>query len=57
VERALAIQEKALPAGHPDFKDTFELLGKIHAGLGNKKRAADFQARKKRITEAREGKD
>lgn len=33
-ERALAIQEKALPPGHPDLADTLETLAEIYAGLG-----------------------
>jgi tetratricopeptide (TPR) repeat protein len=44
-ERALAIQEKALESGHPDFEDTFEVLRKIHAGLGDKEKAAAYLAR------------
>ena len=40
-ERALAIQEKALPPGHPDLADTLETLAEIYAGRGGVKRLTD----------------
>jgi tetratricopeptide (TPR) repeat protein len=42
-ERALAIQKKSLPQGHPDLEDTYDVLGKIATGLGNKEEAANYQ--------------
>lgn len=42
-ERALAIQEKALPPGPPDLEATYEVLGKIHTGLGNKEDGEKYE--------------
>ncbi|NCF84099.1 MAG: tetratricopeptide repeat protein, partial [Verrucomicrobiaceae bacterium] len=50
-ERALAIQEKALPLGHLDLADTLETLAEIHTGLGNTKEANRYASRAKAIRE------
>jgi hypothetical protein len=50
-ERALAIQEKALGADHPDVADTCDTLAAIHAGLGDEAMAGEFAKRAEAIRE------